>query len=291
MNFKSLLKTYSIPLLIVVLAMGVYFFVFLSIKNDVLPKTQHLDNSYLAQLSPVDSLLSFLGLKTHDISQQTQTKETPQTPTAEPTLQDITFNPLIDPISSDENPEITQAETPKLAESPKDTDINEPSSEVKPQDSKEKEYVIAFVQVSTAVIRSAPSTQSPSITTLSSGRRIEVVSFDDEWFEVKEPSGGYVAKRLVRLAENKTQESLTQSLPATPQPTQISTTEVSDSNIYEVLASRVNVRSAPNTDAPIIASLSLGQTVRVSSFNDGWATITLDSGRKAYIVARAIKKV
>ena len=90
----------------------------------------------------------------------------------------------------------------------------------------------------------------------------------------------------MRVAESGAQQA--QAIPAQPtQGTEIS----SDSNVYEVLANRVNVRSAPNTDAPIIASLSLGQTVRVSALSDGWATITLDSGRKAYIVSRAIRKI
>lgn len=276
--------------------MGVYFFVFIGIKNDILPKAQHLyqDTSHLTQESPIDSLLAFLGLKTRDTPEQSLTQESKT-----PTISDVKLSDLYDPpnVSLDETNEVTQAEIPQPIER---TDIQTPNldeqsatttqivSEEQPQES--KEYMSAFVQVSTAVIRSAPSTQSPSVMALSSGRKLEVVSFDDDWFEVKEPRG-YVAKRLLRISGSVAQ----QSPQILPQPTQSQSIEVSsdsnDSNVYEVLANRVNVRSAPNTDAPIIAALSLGQTVRVSSFNDGWATIILDSGRKAYIIARAIKKV
>lgn len=273
--------------------MGVYFFVFIGIKNDILPKTQHLyqDTSHLTQESPIDSLLAFLGLKTRDAPEQSLTQESKV-----PTISDVKLSDLYDPpnVSLDKTNEVTQAEIPEPIER---TDMQTPNldeqsatttqiaSEEKPQES--KEYMSAFVQVSTAVIRSAPSTQSPSVMALSSGRKLEVVSFDDDWFEVKEPRG-YVAKRLLRVSGSVAQQS--PQIP--PQPTQSQNIEVSsDSNVYEVLANRVNVRSAPNTDAPIITALSLGQTVRVSSFNDGWATIILDSGRKAYIIARAIKKV
>lgn len=294
LNFKSLLKTSFIPLLIVIIAMGVYFFVFLGIKNDILPKTQHLyqDTSHLTQESPIDSLLAFLGLKTRDTPEQPLTQESSAQTTTNIKSPDTLYQPPN--ASLDETNEVAQAEIPQPIEH---TDIQTPNldeqsatttqiaSEEKPQES--KEYISAFVQVSTAVIRSAPSTQSPSVMALSSGRKLEVVSFDDDWFEVKEPRG-YVAKRLLRISGSVAQQS-----PQIPsQPTQSQSIEVSsDSNVYEVLANRVNVRSAPNTDAPIIAALSLGQTVRVSSFNDGWATIILDSGRKAYIIARAIKKV
>ena len=286
MRFK-LLRIYFIPILIIIVAMGVYFFVFLGIKNDILPKTQRLHHDNLQQTQdPMDSLLAFLGIKR---GSSTQSPPNQESPTA--------FNPTSTPNPQEPQEiagELTQAETPKPIEPAQAVEqpfsVSESSNQTKQNDEQKQqesaEYIYASVQVPTAVVRSAPSTQSPPITALSSGKRIEVASFDDEWFRIKEPIGGYIAKRLVRVAESGAQQA--QAIPAQPtQGTEIS----SDSNVYEVLANRVNVRSAPNTDAPIIASLSLGQTVRVSALSDGWATITLDSGRKAYIVSRAIRKI
>ena len=284
LNFK-LLRIYFIPVLVIVVAMGVYFFVFLGIKNDILPKTQRLHHDNLQQTrDPMDSLLAFLGIKRGSSTQSTpKNQESP-----------ATSNPPSTPHPKEPQEiagGLAQAKTPKPVEPAKIVEqpfnASQPKQNNGQKQQESAEYVYMSVQVPTAVVRSAPSTQSPPITTLSSGRRIEVTSFDDEWFRIKEPIGGYIAKRLVGVAESGAQQA--QATPA--QPTQ--GVEVSsDSNVYEVLANRVNVRSAPNTNAPIIASLSLGQTVRVSALSDdGWATITLDSGKKAYIVSRAIRKI
>lgn len=284
MNFK-LLRIYFIPVLVIVVAMGVYFFVFLGIKNEILPKTQRLHHDNLQQTrDPMDSLLAFLGIKRGSSTQSTpKNQESP-----------ATSNPPSTPHPKEPQEiagGLAQAKTPKPVEPAKIVEqpfnASQPKQNNGQKQQESAEYVYMSVQVPTAVVRSAPSTQSPPITTLSSGRRIEVTSFDDEWFRIKEPIGGYIAKRLVGVVESGAQQA--QATPAQPtQGVEIS----SDSNVYEVLANRVNVRSAPNTDAPIIATLSLGQTVRVSALSDdGWATITLDSGKKAYIVSRAIRKI
>jgi predicted Zn-dependent protease len=54
---------------------------------------------------------------------------------------------------------------------------------------------------------------------------------------------------------------------------------------YTVKVSKLNVRSAPSaTNSRIVGSLSSGQTVKVSSINNGWATI-IYNGKTCYVKA------
>ena len=50
-------------------------------------------------------------------------------------------------------------------------------------------------------------------------------------------------------------------------------------------AEAVNVRRAPSLDAASFATLARGSSVKVQRVEDGWALITLESGREGYIKA------
>jgi hypothetical protein len=50
-------------------------------------------------------------------------------------------------------------------------------------------------------------------------------------------------------------------------------------------AEAVNVRRAPSSDSPSFATLARGASVKVERVEDGWAVVTLESGREGYVKA------
>ena len=50
-------------------------------------------------------------------------------------------------------------------------------------------------------------------------------------------------------------------------------------------AEAVNVRRAPSPDSPSLATLARGASVKVERVEDGWAVVTLESGREGYVKA------
>jgi SH3 domain-containing protein len=50
-------------------------------------------------------------------------------------------------------------------------------------------------------------------------------------------------------------------------------------------AEAVNVRRAPSPDSAAIATLARGSSVKVQRVEDGWALVTLESGREGYVKA------
>ena len=59
---------------------------------------------------------------------------------------------------------------------------------------------------------------------------------------------------------------------------------------YQVTASKLNVRNAPDTSGKVVGSLSQNATVEVNRISGGWAEITF-KGQKAYISAQYITPV
>lgn len=59
---------------------------------------------------------------------------------------------------------------------------------------------------------------------------------------------------------------------------------------YQVITKKLNVRSAPSTNANVVGSLSNGDIVDVKSIQNGWAIITY-KGKKCYVKADYLKAV
>lgn len=116
-------------------------------------------------------------------------------------------------------------------------------------------------------LRSAANTSSKSITTLSSGSRIEVLeAVGDSWYRVQaEQQAGYVSSKYVSaLAEAPAVNTPVQP----PQPQAPAFGTVSASTLY--------VRSGPGTSFDKVATLSSGAPVEIIEELDAWYHIQAD---------------
>ena len=101
-------------------------------------------------------------------------------------------------------------------------------------------------------IRSAPSTDAEKVGTLSVGKVVEVKGLSDGWYQT---NSGYISADYVTEVDASMAQ---QAEPA----------------YVRVINGPLNIRSAPNTDADKVGSLSTGKVVEVKGLSDGWYQIS-----------------
>lgn len=111
-------------------------------------------------------------------------------------------------------------------------------------------------------MRSAPSLDAPIVREMSKAELIIVLGESDDFYAVQAPADvkGYIFRTFV--LDNK------------------------------IEGNRVNVRTSPNTDAPVIAQMNSGDQVEgtISSANNKWLEITPPATAKFYIAKEFIEK-
>lgn len=117
--------------------------------------------------------------------------------------------------------------------------------------------------------RTGPSTSYSSITVISKGSSIEVLSTSGNWVNAKyNGKTGYIYKDYV---SNST-----------------STSETTQTTKYVNTTAGLNVRTGPSTSYAKIATLSYGQSVNVLSTSNGWSKINY-SGSTGYVSSQYLQ--
>ena len=111
-------------------------------------------------------------------------------------------------------------------------------------------------------MRSEPSTSSSVVTTLNKSVAVAILDKSlDGWYKVSYAgSTGYVSADYIIIDKDNKFETYGR---------------VNDGG--------VNLRAEANTDCDILAVLSEGATLTVTGFEDGWYTVTTESGTEGYI--------
>ena len=116
-------------------------------------------------------------------------------------------------------------------------------------------------------VRREPNMNAPVIGRLSSGESTKVIKIDDEWAQLD--NGGWVSVKLLTLQ----QES------------EIPSRFSKQIQIY-IASVNANIRQKPDNDATLVGSIFKGERVRVLSVANGWAR--LENG--GYVAARLLSK-
>lgn len=117
--------------------------------------------------------------------------------------------------------------------------------------------------------RTGPSTSYSSITVISKGSSIEVLSTSGNWVNAKyNGKTGYIYKDYV---SNSTSNS-----------------ETTQTTKYVNTTAGLNVRTGPSTSYAKIATLSYGQSVNVLSTSNGWSKINY-SGSTGYVSSQYLQ--
>lgn len=270
MPLKSFFKLYSIPTLIVIIGICLYFVVFIEIKDrSILPL--HAQNIKRQPTQPP------IVLEDAALSPQV-----PKYPAQDP----ITTEPQIvltprDDLQAPEDPQISKnlaVETPSHSSTGEDTTLADTTPELPsdpqtpphaPQDLPTTQPRYAYVNVRSANIRALPSTDGEILQRANNGQRLVLIQTlpQSEWSEVELAHGvrGYIASYL--LSDQAPQY-----------------------DIYQVIVKSANIRALPSSEAPIIASVGLNHNVRVLQNEGEWSKILLESGQEGYIASRLLGK-
>lgn len=119
--------------------------------------------------------------------------------------------------------------------------------------------------------RTGPSTSYSSITVISKGSSIEVLSTSGNWVNAKyNGKTGYIYKDYVSNS------------------TSTSNSETTQTTKYVNTTAGLNVRTGPSTSYAKIATLSYGQSVNVLSTSNGWSKINY-SGSTGYVSSQYLQ--
>ncbi len=310
---KSLVKLYSIPTLIVIVGICLYYFVFLGLKD------KDLDNNvqFIAQDTPQKQEVEILYAKAQDESQSTNPAIAQTTQESENQTSQIQIL---------ENLENTQTLLPPQVATiqAQDFAIMQDSSQVQTlqnqiiaqtariQDSNQNlntenlapttsQTTYALITAKSVNVRAQPDTQSAIVKRAQFNESYELVKNHNDWLEIKlnNAQNGYVVAYLAKIVEEKDlpQHAQNASL-ANPRHTQDSlhsNAQERDFSLYEVITHRANVRARASADSAVIASIESGKKVRVLktlTIDDvAWAHILLNSGSEGYIALRLLKEV
>ncbi|MGX2971376.1 SH3 domain-containing protein [Helicobacter sp. T3_23-1059] len=116
-------------------------------------------------------------------------------------------------------------------------------------------------------VRREPNMNAPVIGRLSSGESTKVIKINDEWAQLD--NGGWVSVKLLTLQKES----------------EISSRFGTQIQIY-IASVNANIRQKPDNDAILVGSIFKGERVRVLSVANGWAR--LENG--GYVAARLLSK-
>ncbi|RDU53445.1 hypothetical protein CQA49_06050 [Helicobacter sp. MIT 00-7814] len=306
MPLKSLIKLYSIPTLIVIAGVCLYYFVFLGVKDKNLKHNAQSiaqDTPQQAQKEP-QKQPEILYASTQDEPQsanlataqttqepQNQAPEAPQTQpapqvatTQAPQAQDSAISVDSSQAQTLQDQIIAQA---KLTQD-SNKDLENPAT---PQPT-----TYALITAKSVNVRAQPDTQSAIVKRAQLNESYELVQSQNDWLEIKLNSAqhGYIAAYLAKIVEEKDLPQSAQNALADRHHTHSSMQEHTI-RLYEVIARRANVRTSPIVDSAVIASIESGKKVRVAetiTIDDvAWAHVLLNSGSEGYIALRLLKEV
>lgn len=311
MPLKSLIKLYSIPTLIVIAGICLYYFVFLGVKdNNLKHNAQSIaqDASQQAQKG-LQKQPEILYATTQDELRSTNPATT-QT-TQEPENQ-VLQTPLAPQVATIQAPQAqdsaisadsSQAQTLQgqiIAQAKLTQDSNKDIENLTLATSQTTAF--ALITAKSVNVRAQPDTQSAIVKRVYLNENYELIQSQNDWLEIKldNATNGYIAAYLAKIVGKKDlpQQSAQNISLANPFHTQDSlhtTMQKHTIKLYEVIARRANVRANPSADSAVIASVESGKKVRVSetiTIDDvAWAHVLLNSGNEGYIALRLLKEV
>ena len=313
MPLKSLIKLYSIPTLIVIAGICLYYFVFLGVKdNNLKHNAQSIaqDASQQAQKG-LQKQPEILYTNTEDkpqstnltIAQTTQGSEnqelkTSQTPLA-PEIATIQAPQAKDSAISADSSQAQTLQGQIIAQAKLTQDSNKDIENLTLATSQTTAF--ALITAKSVNVRAQPDTQSAIVKRVYLNENYELIQSQNDWLEIKldNATHGYIASYLAKVVE---EENLPQSVQNTSLANSLHTQDSlhvgmqeHTIRLYEVIARRANVRANPSADSAVIASVESGKKVRVSetiTIDDvAWAHVLLNSGNEGYIALRLLKEV
>ncbi len=259
MPLKFFFKLYSIPVLIVVVGICLYFFVFVEIKDKRVPS---LYARHSQPIEPADTHLESTSSKSTQ-SPKAQEPVVVAKPEPEIILEEIPQNPNENLAQESKTPDSASG---SATEANAALDSNEPHA---PQALPATQPHYVYVNVRSANIRTLPSTDGGVLYRANSGTRLTLIQTlpESDWSEVEVSPGvrGYIASYL--LSDQSPQYDM-----------------------YQVVVRSANIRALPSSDAPIIAAVGFEHNVRVLQNDGEWSKILLESGQEGYIASRLLKK-
>ena len=121
------------------------------------------------------------------------------------------------------------------------------------------------VNTSALNVRKGPSTKNSVITTLYKGDKVTITDSDNGWYKVKLSNGktGWVSDDYIKVTS-------------------------SSSKTGKVTADSLNVRSGAGTKYSVIASLSKGSKITITSTKGDWHKIKMSNGKTGWVSAKHI---
>lgn len=130
------------------------------------------------------------------------------------------------------------------------------------------------VNTSALNVRKGPSTKNSVITTLYKGDKVTITDSDNGWYKVKLSNGktGWVSDGYIKVTSSSSSSNSTSS-----------------SKTGTITADSLNVRSGAGTKYSVIASLSKGSKVTITSTKGDWHKIKMSNGKTGWVSADYIK--
>ena len=126
-------------------------------------------------------------------------------------------------------------------------------------------------------VRQGPSTQTPSVTTVSHGSWVQVLAVGGEWARVRTRRGneGYLkTKYLIRRDTAPGESAMAQGA-------------VVQCDLRAVAAQNAHAYAAPARGAALVATIPAGTPLYVKAYNDEWARVVSVSGSSSGYVLKA----
>ena len=129
------------------------------------------------------------------------------------------------------------------------------------------------VNTSALNVRKGPSTKNSVITTLYKGDKVTITDSDNGWYKVKLSNGktGWVSDDYIKVTSSSSSSNSTSS-----------------SKTGTITADSLNVRSGAGTKYSVIASLSKGSKVTITSTKGDWHKIKMSNGKTGWVSAKHI---
>ncbi|WP_066387236.1 SH3 domain-containing protein [Helicobacter himalayensis] len=318
MPLKSLVKLYSIPTLIVIVGICLYYFVFLGLKDrDIDNNVQFIAQDTPQKHSPKQEV-EILYAKAQDEPQSTTPAIAQTTQESENQIPQIQILENLENTQTLLPPQVattqaqdfailqdsSQAQTLQnqvIAQSARIQDSSQNLNTEKLAPTTPQTTTYALITAKSVNVRAQPDTQSAIVKRAQFNEGYELVKNHNDWLEIKlnNAQNGYVVAYLAKIVEEKDlpQHAQNASL-ANPHHTQDSlhsNVQERDFSLYEVIAHRANVRAHTSVDSAVIASIESGKKVRVLetlTIDDvAWAHVLLNSGSEGYIALRLLKEV
>ena len=170
-------------------------------------------------------------------------------------------------LSGAETPAPTAAPTPTATSAPDAGEMTEMDGEV---------YADIYVSASggSLHVRQGPSTQTPSVTTVSHGSWVQVLAVGGEWARVRTRLGNEGYLKVKYLVPRGDSAAPTQS-------------DMVACDLRATAAQSTPARTRPAADAAVVATIPAGTPLYVKAYDDDWAHVFSVSGASSGYVLKA----